>query len=165
MKNHVRQSILLGVFFLLGLFTNSANATETLNTQKLSFQTLKMNQYSWNSNLNLSRNYNLRLSSLDFSLSPYKKEGKTYKRKSPLLAAALNFVLPGAGYLYNGQQHPLLSVGMMAGAVGLTYVEFNIKESSPDMYPIMFGSVLVLNTSISIDTFIKTKKKNELHNL
>lgn len=90
---------------------------------------------------------------------------KPYKRKSPFLASALNFFLPGAGYLYNGQKHPLVSVGMMAGAVGLTYVELSLQNLQPDLYPIMFGSVFVLNTSIAIDTFFKTKRKNEEHNL
>jgi hypothetical protein len=167
MKNQVNNSIILSLLLFVGLIANSnnANAGEILNNQGLTFQMLKTNQYSWNSTLAIApqSDYNFNLG-LD-TPSPFLKKGKTYKIKSPFLAAALNFVLLGAGYLYNGQQHPLLSVGMMVGAVGLTYVEFNIKETSPDMYPIMFGSVVLLNTSISIDTFFKTKKKNELHNL
>ncbi len=83
------------------------------------------------------------------------------KKKSALLAAGLNWVLPGAGYLYTHQKPVGVSLGMMAGAAGLTYTELELQKKQPDLYPIMFGSVLVLNTSLAIDTFIKVKKNNE----
>lgn len=83
------------------------------------------------------------------------------KKKSPLLAAGLNWVLPGAGYLYTHQKPVGVSLGMMAGAAGLTYTELELQKKQPELYPIMFGSVLVLNTSLAIDTFIKVKKNNK----
>lgn len=41
--------------------------------------------------------------------------------KNPWIASALNFLLPGTGYIYNGQRLPL-GFGLTAGALGLTFV-------------------------------------------
>mgnify|MGYP006902762276 CR=1 FL=1 len=89
------------------------------------------------------------------------KEERFSTKKSPLLAAGMNFFFPGLGYLYTGEQPLLTSLGMMAGAIGLTVVELQLQDQAPDLYPIMFGSVMVLNTSIAIVTFKNTRKNNE----
>lgn len=101
----------------------------------------------------------LTLNTVGLYSSPKKERFST--RKSPLLAAGMNFFFPGLGYLYTGEQPVLTSLGMMVGAIGLTAVELQLQDQAPDLYPIMFGSVMVLNTSIAIVTFKNTKKNNE----
>ena len=64
----------------------------------------------------------------------------------------LNFFLPGTGYLVLGVKK-LLSIFFIAGLVGLTYVEFGIQTPLPDLYTIMFVSVLVMNTGFAIDAY------------
>lgn len=72
--------------------------------------------------------------------------------KSPIVAAVANFFLPGAGYLLAGIKQGL-AVLWLAGVIGLTYVEFGIRESEPTLYTIMFVSVLVMNTAFAIDVY------------
>lgn len=68
------------------------------------------------------------------------------------IATALNFFLPGAGYLLLGHKVPL-AIAWLLGVVGLTYVETSIKTAAPDFYWPMFASVLVMNTAFAIDAF------------
>ena len=72
--------------------------------------------------------------------------------KNPIVVAAANFFLPGAGYLLAGIKQGL-AVLWLAGVIGLTYVEFGIRESEPTLYAIMFASVLVMNTAFAIDVY------------
>lgn len=90
------------------------------------------------------------------------------KKKSPLLAAGLNWFLPGAGYLYNNEKPLYVSLPMIAGAAGLTYVEQihtfedgTLKEQDPTAFNIMFASVLVLNTGAAIDAWQEAKSIND----
>lgn len=75
----------------------------------------------------------------------------------PVIAAALNWFLPGAGYLLIGQKIAL-SLAWLVGVIGLTYVEFGIKEAAPEYYLPMFASVLVMNTAFAIDAFKLAKE-------
>jgi hypothetical protein len=74
----------------------------------------------------------------------------------PIVAFLLNFFFPGAGYLYIGRR-VLLAIGWLIGAVGLTYVEFGIKEAAPAYYWPMFAAVLLMNTMFAIDAWRETK--------
>ena len=67
-------------------------------------------------------------------------------------ATALNFFLPGAGYIYAGVKRDIAFL-WLAGAVGLTYVEFGIRESEPTNYWIMFASVFAMNIAFAIDVY------------
>jgi hypothetical protein len=89
------------------------------------------------------------------------------KHRSPLLAAGLNWFLPGAGYLYNGEKPVYVSLPMIAGAAGLTYVEQfhqfeggTLREQDPTAFNVMFASVLVLNTGAAIDAWREAKAIN-----
>ena len=92
------------------------------------------------------------------ALSPSQAQAN---EKKPLVAAALNWFFPGAGYLYNGEKPLYVSLPMLAGAVGLTYVEAihdygggnNLQATDSTAYFIMFGSVLTLNTGLAIDAY------------
>ena len=108
------------------------------------------------------------LVTLGFTLAPSVAEAKEAKEKRPLLAAGLNWVLPGAGYLYNGETPAYVAVPMIAGALGLTYVENvhqfengSLSEQDPTAFKVMFGSVMVINTALAIDAYQEAKAINE----
>ncbi|GEM_PF-478871 len=89
------------------------------------------------------------------------------KTKRPLLAAGLNWFLPGAGYLYNGEKPLYVSLPMIAGAVGLTYVEQfhrfehgTLRQQDPAAFAVMATAVLVLNTGVAIDAFREARGIN-----
>ncbi|HCH65154.1 MAG TPA: hypothetical protein DFR83_20285 [Deltaproteobacteria bacterium] len=93
------------------------------------------------------------------------------REKKPLLAAGLNWFVPGAGYMYNGRKPALVTVPMMAGAAGLTYIENfhqfdggTLREIDSTAFAVTFGSVLVLNTGLAIDAYREAKNINEGRN-
>jgi len=71
---------------------------------------------------------------------------------NPFVAALANFFFPGAGYLLVGTKRAL-AVLWLAGAVGLTWVEFGIREPEPTLWAIMFVSVFAINTAFAIDVY------------
>ncbi len=71
-------------------------------------------------------------------------------------AALANFFLPGAGYLIAGIKQTL-AVLWLVGVIGLTYVEFGIREPEPTLYGIMFASVLLMNVAFAIDVYREVK--------
>lgn len=71
---------------------------------------------------------------------------------NPYVMAAANFFLPGAGYLIAGVKRGL-AILWLIGVIGLTYVEFGIREPEPTLYAIMFASVLIMNTAFAIDVY------------
>ncbi len=46
-----------------------------------------------------------------------------------------------------------LAVLWLVGVIGLTIVEFGIRDSEPGLYNLMFASVLVMNTAFAIDVW------------
>lgn len=68
-----------------------------------------------------------------------------------------NFFLPGLGYLIAGTKRDL-AVLWLVGVIGLTYVEFGIREPEPTLYVIMFASVLVMNLAFAIDVYRFTRR-------
>ena len=47
------------------------------------------------------------------------------------------------------------------GALALTYVELSIQKEAPALYPVMFGTVLVMNTFFAIDGWREAKALNQ----
>ena len=89
--------------------------------------------------------------------------------KSPLLAAGLNFFVPGAGYLYNGEKPLYVSLPMIAGTVGVTYLENfhkygdsdeTLREHDSTAFAILFSSVFIVNTALAIDAYREAKAIN-----
>ena len=76
------------------------------------------------------------------------------------LATIANFFLPGLGYLIAGVKKGI-SVLWLVGVIGLTYVEFGIREPEPTLYLIMFASVLVMNVAFAVDVYRIAGKKPE----
>ena len=68
------------------------------------------------------------------------------------VATIANFFLPGLGYLIAGVKRAL-AVLWLVGVIGLTYVEFGIRESEPTLYGIMFASVFIMNLAFAIDVY------------
>jgi len=91
------------------------------------------------------------------------------KEKRPLLAAGLNWIVPGVGYAYNGEKSAAVWAPMIVGAVGLTYVENfhtfegggSLQETDSTAFGVMFGSVLILNTGLAVDAYREAKGINE----
>lgn len=72
--------------------------------------------------------------------------------KSKALPAIANFFLPGLGYLIAGRKQGIAWLWLV-GVIGLTYVEFGIREPEPTLYGVMFASVLVMNVAFAIDVY------------
>ena len=68
------------------------------------------------------------------------------------VATIANFFLPGLGYLIAGIKQTL-AVGWLLGVIGLTTVEFGIRESEPGLYWLMFASVFVMNIAFAVDVY------------
>ena len=74
---------------------------------------------------------------------------------NPWIPTAANFFFPGLGYLIAGIKRPL-AVLWLIGVIGLTIVEFGIREPEPGLYNLMFGSVLLMNLAFAIDVYRET---------
>ncbi len=79
--------------------------------------------------------------------------------KKPWLAALLNFFFMGPGTLYNGRRKAF-GIALTVGAIALTYVELQLQTAAPDLYPIMFAAVFLLNTFFAIDGYNEAKTIN-----
>lgn len=76
------------------------------------------------------------------------------------VAAITNFFLPGLGYLIAAKgTKRIIGIFFLLGAIGLTYVEFGIKEPLPQFYKIMFITVLVMNIGFAVDGYLEAQKK------
>ena len=92
-------------------------------------------------------------------------EGST---KNKWVAAGLNFVLPGTGYIYNGEKPLYVTVPMVAGAIALTYVENfhefedgqHLLDHDKTAFGVLFGAVFVINTALAIDAYQEAKAIN-----
>jgi len=73
-----------------------------------------------------------------------------------IAATLANWFLPGLGYLILGQRI-IQSLLFLIGVIGLTYVEFGIKDAATSYYMPMFLSVLIMNTGFAIDAWLLGK--------
>lgn len=71
---------------------------------------------------------------------------------NPWIPTVANFFFPGLGYLIAGVKRAL-AVLWLIGVIGLTYVEFGIRDPEPTLYNIMFASVLLMNIAFAIDVY------------
>ncbi len=81
--------------------------------------------------------------------------------KKPWIAGILNFFLMGAGTLYNGRRRAL-GIALTIGAIALTYVELNLQEADPSLYPIMFGAVFLMNAFFAYDGYTEAQQINQM---
>ena len=73
------------------------------------------------------------------------------------IGTIMNWVLPGAGHVVLGPGR-IIGALMAVAMAGLTYVELALKEPQPNLYWIMFASVMIFNTAFAVDSFQKFKK-------
>ncbi len=79
--------------------------------------------------------------------------------KRPWLSAVLNFFFMGPGTFYNGRRRAV-GIALTLGALALTYVELNLQSVAPNLYPIMFGAVFLINTFMAYDGYMEAKAIN-----
>lgn len=79
--------------------------------------------------------------------------------KNPWIAAVLNFFLMGPGTVYNGRRRAL-GLALTAGALVLTYVELQLRTAAPELYPLMFGAIFVMNVFFAYDGYVEAKAVN-----
>lgn len=79
--------------------------------------------------------------------------------KRPWLAALLNFFFMGPGTFYNGRRKAV-GVALTIGAIVLTYVELQLQSAAPQLYPIMFGAVFLINSFLAYDGYREAQAIN-----
>lgn len=79
--------------------------------------------------------------------------------KNPWIAAVLNFFFMGPGTFYNGRRRAL-GIGLTIGALVLTWLEFQVRDAAPNLYPIMFATVFFMNIFFAYDGFTEAKAIN-----
>ena len=105
------------------------------------------------------------LTALTLAANPAAAEGK----KNRWVAAGLNFVLPGTGYAYNGEKPLYVSLPLIAGSVGLTYLEQvhkfddgkRLMDHDRTAFGVMFAAVFIANTALAIDAYREADEINK----
>lgn len=69
-----------------------------------------------------------------------------------IIGAILNFFLLGPGYFLSKGRN-ILAAGLTIGAIMSTYVELNLQQQAPDLYPISFAAFFIFGTVCAIDGY------------
>ncbi|MAG47333.1 hypothetical protein CL617_01905 [archaeon] len=80
--------------------------------------------------------------------------------KRPWLSAILNFFFLGVGYIYNGRRR-WLGIGLTVVAILGTWVEFQIKDAAPELYPYAFAQFFILAVFLAIDGYKEAQFANQ----
>ena len=80
--------------------------------------------------------------------------------KKAWLSALLNFVLLGAGYIYNGRR-VYLGVGLTLAAILATWVEMQIKVQAPALYLYAFAQIFIMAVVLAVDGYKEAKWINK----
>jgi hypothetical protein len=80
--------------------------------------------------------------------------------KNVWIAAVLNFFFMGLGTLYNGKRR-VVGAGLTLGALALTFVELQLQTAAPNLFPIMFAAVFVINTALAYDGYTEAQRINK----
>jgi len=94
-------------------------------------------------------------------------EAKAEKNK--WAAAGLNFFFPGAGYMYNGDKPLYVTAPILAGSLGLAYVEQihefedgkTLLDHDKTAFTVMFAAIFVANTGFAVDAYQEAKRINK----
>ena len=79
--------------------------------------------------------------------------------KNPWIAAILNFFLMGPGTIYNGRRQAV-GIGLTISALVLSWLEFQVRDVAPGLFPIMFGTVFFMNLFFAYDGYTEAKRIN-----
>lgn len=88
--------------------------------------------------------------------------------KNKWVAGGLNFFFPGAGYAYNGEKPLYVTAPMIAGSIGLAYVEQvhefedgqTLKDHDSTAFGVMFVAIFFANTGFAIDAYQEAGRIN-----
>ncbi len=89
--------------------------------------------------------------------------------KNQWLAGGLNFFFPGAGYMYNGDKPLYVTAPILAGSLGLAYVEQihefddgnTLLEHDSTAFGVMFAAIFIANTGFAIDAYQEAGRINK----
>lgn len=85
--------------------------------------------------------------------------------KNPWVAAALNFLVMGGGYVYNGERLPF-GVGLTVAGLGMNVVELGLwnqalnENTNQALTYTMAGSFLLASTMLAIDAYQEAERIN-----
>ena len=79
--------------------------------------------------------------------------------KNPWIAAVLNLLLFGAGYIYNGRQVKL-GWGITIACAVLRYAEVRLKldNLAPDLWPLFLGGLAILQIVLAVDAYQEARR-------
>jgi membrane-bound ClpP family serine protease len=72
----------------------------------------------------------------------------------------LNFFFMGPGTFYNGRRKAV-GIALTVGALVLTYVELNLQTVAPNLFPLMFAAVFLINTILAYDGYMEALAINK----
>lgn len=78
-------------------------------------------------------------------------------KENPWVAALLNFLLMGLGYVYNGRK-VALGACLTVGAVALFYVEASLKNFEPKLYVVMLAALFLVKSALAFDAYLEARE-------
>lgn len=90
---------------------------------------------------------------------------ETRAAKNPWVAAALNFLVMGGGYVYNGERVPF-GIGLTAAGLGMNVVELSLwnqalnENTNQVLTYTMATSFLLASTMLAIDAYQEAERIN-----
>ena len=77
------------------------------------------------------------------------------------VAVALNFFLPGLGYIIAVPEQRIAGIFWLLGVIGLTAVEqfMGLEKTLPDAFKVMFASVFIMNLGHVVNTLAYFKAR------
>jgi hypothetical protein len=81
-------------------------------------------------------------------------------KKSPILAAILNFFLFGAGTLYVGRRVPLglgLTVGGTMAQAAEIIISPPVRNLAPSIWPLLISGLVIMKITLAIDAYREAK--------
>ncbi len=81
-------------------------------------------------------------------------------RKNPIVAAVLNFLFFGGGYLYLGKK-ALPALMITAGGLAVQGVEIGVSpigtDAIPALWPFLLGGLVIAKLGLAVDAFNEAK--------
>ena len=82
-------------------------------------------------------------------------------KKSPILAAILNFFLFGAGTVYVGRRVPfglVLSIGGLSAQAVEIIMSPPVRNTAPSLWPFLLGGIVVMKLALAADAYREAKE-------
>lgn len=82
-------------------------------------------------------------------------------KKSPILAAILNFLLFGAGTVYVGRRVAFglgLTLGGLLAQVAEIIISPPVRNLAPSIWPLLLGGIVIMKLSLAADAYREAKE-------